>query len=67
MKVIAVFDFSDEQRSDITAYQRHRFGKTGLPKLATRQQCRDFILEAMSNHWTGMADDGIEDEIGGKE
>jgi hypothetical protein len=57
MKVAMTFDFSDDDREAIVAYNRSRFGVMGVPKLATREMLRDFIQEAIQNQRLSLADE----------
>lgn len=61
MRVIIDFEFSDEQREDLTKYHRKTYGTTGLPKLATRQMLREFVELAISNRWMH-----VDDELDGR-
>lgn len=57
MRVNVSFDFSDDERRDLTRYFRKSFGSKGLPTLATRALCRKFINEAITNQWISVADE----------
>lgn len=63
MRVIVDFEFSDEQREAITAYERKAYGTTGLPKLASRKQVRDFVELAVQGRWLQVCDElaGVND------
>jgi hypothetical protein len=56
MKVVMTFDFSDDDRVALVAYRRSYYSQTGLPKLATREMCRDFIRQALENQWLALGD-----------
>lgn len=56
MKVIIELDLTDEQRRQIVAYWRSRDGKRGLPPLARREDIREFVAEALNNHWLAVGD-----------
>lgn len=47
MKVIMSFEFNDQEREDIVKYFRHKHATLGLPRLATRKLCHEFIQEAV--------------------
>jgi hypothetical protein len=46
MVVNLSIDFDDALREGVTKLAR-RHGKRGLPKLATRAECRQFVMQAM--------------------
>ena len=55
MKIARTFTFDDEYRAAIALYLHRRYDEP-LRKLATREQCRQFIDEALGNQEISVQD-----------